>query len=96
MNNMPIPAAPQPRDLCLADLYTHYSRTSHHDRDRCEYYADLRLGDPIATPFISTSCFLLWILRLAIREMHCGKQAGKISVINPGQLTPRSYYYSKP
>lgn len=38
----------------------------------------------------------MWIVRLAVKEMHAGKKNGKISVIDPAQLPPRSFYFSRP
>lgn len=38
----------------------------------------------------------MWIVRLAVKELHAGKKGGRISVIDPRQLPPRSFYFSRP
>ena len=52
--------------------------------------------DKIATPFISTSNFFLWIARLAAKEAARGVRNGRITVINAARLNRRNIFHVLP
>jgi hypothetical protein len=53
-------------------------------------------GNEIATPFVSLSSSLAWVLRVAMRERSKNGRKLNISVISGQHLDRRGLYYLKP
>ena len=52
--------------------------------------------EKIATPFISTSNFMLWIVRLAAKEAARGVRNGRITIINAAMLDRCNVFHVPP